>query len=78
MVHAGPEAVPLRVRSARPLPQHALRETPPFAVILEGPLDLPLRQGTFAVDHPERGRMELFLVPVARTASGMEYEAVFN
>lgn len=78
VVHASNVRVPLRVKSAQALPVHALRATPPFSVILEGPLDFPLRQGTFAVDHPVHGRLELFLVPVARTTTGLDYEAVFN
>jgi hypothetical protein len=70
--------IALRVKSTQALPPHALRATPPFSVIFEGPLDRALRQGTFAVDHPVHGRMEVFLVPIARSATGIDYEAVFN
>ncbi|MFO1312332.1 MAG: hypothetical protein U1F41_09740 [Burkholderiales bacterium] len=78
LVPARDGPIPLRVKSTRALPPHALRATPPFSVIFEGPLDRVLRQGTFPIDHPALGRMELFLVPVARTATGIDYEAVFN
>lgn len=71
-------AVPLTVKSTHPLAAHALRATPPFTVVLQGPLDKPLSQGTFAVEHPRRGRVDLFLVPIARSAAGIDYEAVFN
>ncbi|MFO1304125.1 MAG: hypothetical protein U1F54_10360 [Burkholderiales bacterium] len=78
LVSASPAPVPLRVKATRALPPHALRATPPFSVIFEGPLDRALHQGTYALDHPVLGRMEVFLVPVARTATGIDYEAVFN
>lgn len=78
LVPAPQAPIALRVKSTHALPPHALRATPPFSVIFEGPLDRALRQGTYAIDHPVRGRLELFLVPVARTAAGIDYEAVFN
>lgn len=70
--------VALTVKSTHPLPGHALRAAPPFSVILQGPLEQPLAQGTFAVDHPSRGRLQLFLVPVARGRTAIDYEAIFN
>jgi hypothetical protein len=69
--------VPLTVKSTHALPAHALREAP-FSVVLQGPLQSPLPQGTFAVEHPVRGRFDLFLVPIARSATAIDYEAVFN
>lgn len=38
----------------------------------------PLGQGTYPVEHPDVGRMALFLVPIAQDAQGMTVEAVFN
>jgi hypothetical protein len=50
----------------------------PFAIILRGPIAPLLPQRTYAVVHPNLGRLELFLVPVKRVADGIEYEAIFN
>jgi len=69
--------VPLTVKSTHALPAHALRAAP-FSVLLQGPVTAPLQQGTFAVEHPLRGRFDLFLVPVARSPTAIDYEAVFN
>jgi hypothetical protein len=78
VVLPGGEVVPLAVKSTQALPAHALRATQPFSVVLEGPADRPLAQGTFGVEHPSLGRIEIFLVPVARSATAFDYEAVFN
>jgi hypothetical protein len=67
----------LTVKSTHALPAHALRAAP-FSVVLQGPAQTPLPQGTFAVEHPVRGRFDLFLVPIARSAASVDYEAVFN
>jgi hypothetical protein len=60
------------------LPPHALREHPPFALILRGPREQPLRQGTYALLHPEHGRLELFMVPIGPDGGGWGYEITFN
>ena len=70
--------VALTVTSTHALPAHALRAKPPFSVVLRGPREQPLRQGTFAVEHPSRGRLQIFLVPIARSAAAIDYEAIFN
>lgn len=70
--------VALTVASTHALPAHALRAMPPFSVVLRGPREQPLRQGMFAVDHPSRGRMQLFLVPIAGSATAIDYEVIFN
>lgn len=50
----------------------------PFSVTFAGPLDPQLEQGTYAVEHARLGSLLLFLVPIAREADGMRYEAVFG
>ncbi len=50
----------------------------PFAVKFTGPLQPELPQATFAVSHEQAGDVDLFIVPVARTADAMHYEAVFG
>jgi hypothetical protein len=62
----------------RRLPSHSWRTSAPFALTLRGPLDKAIGQGICGLLHPEHGRLELFVVPVARTASGFSYEVTFN
>ena len=48
-----------------------------FALLFRGPLEPVLPQATYAVEHDELGRLEIFLVPIGPDGSGMRYEAVF-
>jgi hypothetical protein len=48
-----------------------------FALVFRGPLEPALPQATYAVEHDELGRLEIFLVPIGPDGSGMRYEAVF-
>lgn len=50
----------------------------PFSLLFRGPLDPQLRQATYRLRHAQLGDLEIFLVPVARRADGMRYEAVFG
>lgn len=72
---AGP--LPLEVKELRDLPPISPRQAP-FAVILAGPAAPLLQQGIHALLHPTHGRLDLFLVPVARDAAGARYEIIFN
>ena len=49
-----------------------------FSLEFLGPLDAPISQGLFRLDHEELGQLDLFLVPIARDKEGLHYEAVFN
>jgi len=49
-----------------------------FSLIFHGPAQAPLQQGTYTLEHPATGALAIFLVPVARTAAGMQYQAIFN
>jgi hypothetical protein len=70
--------VSLEVKQVRRLPIHALRATPPFAVVLRGPRSSALGQGIHAIEHPRHGTLEVFLVPIGPDASGLCYEVTFN
>jgi hypothetical protein len=48
-----------------------------FALVFRGPPEPVLPQATYAVDHDELGRLEIFLVPIGPDGAGMRYEAVF-
>ena len=49
-----------------------------FSLHFRGPYLPALPQRTYRLEHGQLGRLELFLVPIARDASGMTYEAVFT
>ncbi len=59
-------------------PADAARQ--PFSLVFEGPSQPPLPQAIYGLAHPTLGPapVDVFLVPVARSPSGMRYEAVFN
>ena len=76
-VTVGDQVVPLKVVEARALQSPSPRQEP-VIVVLRGPRDPMLLQGTHAFTHPRRGRIEVFIVPVARDAAHSTYEAVFN
>jgi hypothetical protein len=49
-----------------------------FALEFLAPLDAPLYQGIFKLEHDTLGALDLFLVPIARDKEGVRYQAVFN
>lgn len=49
-----------------------------YSLVFRAPLDAPVLQQMFAVEHPELGVFELFLVPIGKNDRGVEFEAVFN
>jgi hypothetical protein len=50
----------------------------PFSLTFEAPPEPALPQRIYRLEHPQLDAMDLFLVPVARTATGLHYEAVFG
>ena len=72
----GPDAIELELASLRDGIESSVVEQ--FTLVFRGPLDAPLRQGTYALDNARIGEIPLFLVPVGRDERGYEYEAVFN
>jgi hypothetical protein len=49
-----------------------------FALHFRGPLAPLLPQRIYQLTHPQLGTMDIFIVPIARDAGGMTYEAVFS
>ena len=49
-----------------------------FSLIFIGPLDLPLPQRIYRFEHDQMGAFDVFIVPIAREAQAMKYQAVFN
>ena len=53
----------------------------PFRLIFHGPAQPVHPQATLPLEHPELGRVEIFLVPIGPAApgmGGMRYEAIFT
>lgn len=50
----------------------------PFAVIFRAQDNPPLEQGTYTLQHPRLGRLDLFIVPVAQSGGCRDYEACFG
>jgi len=49
-----------------------------FALRFLGPMEAPILQGIYRLDHDTLGSLDLFLVPIARDNTGVTYEAIFN
>ncbi len=69
-------AVTLELIEARQPPED--RPDKAHFVEWKGPLDRPLDQRIYELQHPELGTLPLFLVPVNQVADGFVYEAVFT
>ena len=51
----------------------------PFSLLFRAASrDFYVPQSIYALDHPEIGRLELFLVPIGPDAAGMQFQAVFS
>lgn len=77
----GVEGAPLDLElvEARPLTSAPVGDRrKPFAVVFRGPRSPALPQQIYRLEHPEVGTHELFLVPVAESDAGRDYEAVFT
>lgn len=49
-----------------------------FSILFQGPGHVFLQQSIYPMAHDKLGEFKLFLVPVGKTQSGFQYEAVFN
>jgi hypothetical protein len=49
-----------------------------FSIVFRLPLTPMLPQGTYTFQHEEIGTFPLFIVPIGRSAEGLQYEAIFN
>jgi hypothetical protein len=73
------EVTPLGSPAAAPSGAPEAEGSPePYSLLFRGPPDRPLDQGTYRLEHPVMGRLDLFLVPVGPDRKGLRYEAVFN
>jgi len=72
------EIQPAVLVEASALPGPAFNGRAPFRLMFEGPAEPVMAQCTFKVEHSALGRLDIFLVPVGRSAAGVRYEAVFS
>jgi hypothetical protein len=49
-----------------------------FSIVFQAPVDAPLEQRIYRLEHESMGAFELFLVPIGKSPEGVRYEAVFN
>ena len=49
----------------------------PFSLLFRGPTEPVLPQRIYRLEHQAVGALDIFIVPVARDASGVHYEAIF-
>jgi hypothetical protein len=50
----------------------------PFSLIFRSGSPVVLPQRIYPFTHAQMGRLDIFIVPVARDAQGIVYQAVFN
>ena len=50
----------------------------PFSLIFRGPPAPLLPQAIYALQHAGLGVLEIFVVPIARGAEGVSYQAIFT
>ena len=50
----------------------------PFSLVFRGGHDVFLPQGTYPLEHPSFGAIEVFLVPIGPDGEGHQYQAIFN
>ena len=49
-----------------------------FSLIFRGSMEAPLDQSIYPLEHPEMGRLEIFLTPISMDEHGVSYQAIFN
>ena len=56
--------------------QGMMRE--PFSLIFRSSSPVVLPQRSYPLKHEAMGRLDIFIVPIARDAQGIVYQAIFN
>ncbi|ACK66018.1 conserved hypothetical protein [Rippkaea orientalis PCC 8801] len=58
-------------------PSNKIRSQP-FSLIFVGPLTPIFNQSIYQLSHPQLGEIEIFLVPLGESDTGIEYQAIFT
>ncbi|HYX70549.1 MAG TPA: hypothetical protein VE825_15550 [Terriglobales bacterium] len=69
-------SLPFELTEVEPGPAHPRMLM--FSLMFRGPADPVYPQGIYPMQHAALGKMDFFLVPVARQETGVQYQAVFN
>ena len=72
------EGQQVRLRLTEVAPAQSNERVLQFSLFFRGPLEPALQQRTYRLVHGQLGEMDFFLVPVAREADGMRYQAAFT
>ena len=67
-----------RVESLTEKGQMQPRKREPFSIVFSGPLDTFFSQQTLPLSHPSLGKVNIFVVPIARLENRYQYEAIFT
>ena len=73
-----PDAEPLELELIQVIDHPSAPGQEQFSAIFRAPLDAPLGQGIYQLEHANYGTFGIFLVPVGRDQQGVQYEALFN
>ena len=69
----------LEVEDLTPIARHVPPDArKPFSLIFRGPAEPAVAQSIRPLAHDALGELAMFIVPVAREADGMRYQAVFS
>ncbi len=76
----------MRLENAEPLELELIQVTElpsapgqeQFSALFRAPLNAPLEQGIYQLEHAQLGTFGIFLVPIAQDGQGVRYEAFFN
>jgi hypothetical protein len=76
----GETSLPLTLVEVQPLPVNPFPGMirAPFSLLFRAASQVVLPQKLYGLKNASLGRLELFLVPVARDREGVIYQAVFN
>ncbi|MGE4070419.1 MAG: hypothetical protein AB7E72_04525 [Lysobacterales bacterium] len=77
-VDFGSGAVPARIIETRALDGYSARPQGGFSVSLQADAGPRPNQGIYALDHPQLGRLELFMVPRRMHGALTEFEIILN
>jgi len=71
------EQLPLTLEEAIAVRGGNPKKREPFSLVFSGTPGHVLPQKTYRIVHPSMGAMEIFIVPIAASADGTQYEAIF-
>jgi hypothetical protein len=71
-------AFSLKQAEALPAARLPFTSRPPFSLIFLARTAVVLPQRLYRLEHATLGALTIFLVPIGRSADGVNYQAVFN